>query len=373
MTINKDLLKESLSLQQIYDLLSELHAEPVIKDNVIICKTICHHSLEGLNQASHKLYYYENSHLFKCYTYCDEAFDIFELIQKIKKIELNQEWSLYQTIIYVASFFGFLDSFIEEDAENTKLEDWNIFQKYDNQKIDNKEKVIQLTTYNKDVLKFLPHPIILPWRIEGISSEVMKHKGICFNPVSQGIVIPHYNINNELIGIRERTLIKEEEEVKGKYRPSIINGKMYNHPLSFNLYNLNNSKKNIALFKKAIVFESEKSCLKYASFFGEDNDISVAVCGSNVINYQIKLLLDLGVQEIVIGLDRQYKEIGDDEYKRWVTKLKNISKKYRGYCNITFLFDVEHLLGYKDSPIDKGKDIFLKLFYTRLNADGREM
>jgi len=52
-----------------------------------------------------------------------------------------------------------------------------------------------------------------------------------------------------------------------------------------NLYNLNNSKKNIELIKKAIIFESEKSCLKYQSYFGIDNDISVACCGSNISAY----------------------------------------------------------------------------------------
>ena len=33
---------------------------------------------------------------------------------------------------------------------------------------------------------------------------------------------------------------------------------MYNHPLGFNLYNLNNSKEAIKLLKKAIVFEGKR-------------------------------------------------------------------------------------------------------------------
>ena len=76
-------------------------------------------------------------------------------------------------------------------------------------------------------------------------------------PSSQAIVIPHYNENNELIGIRERTLIKENEQY-GKYRPMYLNKQMYNHPLGFSLYNLNNSKNNIKILEKAIVFERGK-------------------------------------------------------------------------------------------------------------------
>ena len=60
-----------------------------------------------------------------------------------------------------------------------------------------------------------------------------------------------------MIGIRERTLIKEEEN-NGKYKPAIINGIMCRHPLGFNLYNLNNSKDNIKNIKKVFVFEGKR-------------------------------------------------------------------------------------------------------------------
>ena len=160
-------------------------------------------------------------------------------------------------------------------------------------------------------------------------------------------------------------MIKEQEDF-GKYKPAILNGQMYNHPLGFNLFNLNNSKDNIKLMKKAIVTEGEKSCFLYASYFGEDNDISVACCGSSLINYQVDLLLSLGVSEIIIAFDRQFKEIGDKEYKNWTKKLKEIYNKYSSKVLISFIFDNQGLLGYKDSPLDRGKDIFLELFKNRI-------
>ena len=180
-----------------------------------------------------------------------------------------------------------------------------------------------------------------------------------------GIVIPHYNIDGELIGIRERTLIKENEE-NGKYKPAILNYKMYNHPLGFNLYNLNNSKQQIKNLKKAIVFEGEKSCLLYQSYFGIDNDISVAVCGSSLINYQVQLLKSCGAEEICIAFDKQFQELGDEEWKSWTKKLKDINKKYGDEIQISFLFDKWNLLSYKDSPIDRGPEIFMELFNRRV-------
>ena len=175
----------------------------------------------------------------------------------------------------------------------------------------------------------------------------------------------HYDISGNLVGIRERTLIKENE-TRGKYIPAVISGKMYNHPLGFNLYNINWSKDNIRAIKKVIVFEGEKSCLKYGSYFGMENDISVAACGSSLISYQVKLLSSLGVKEIIIAFDRQYEEAGDEDCIKWQKKLSEIYKKYGQTIQITFLFDTKHLLGFKDSPIDKGRDVFIELYNNRI-------
>ena len=68
-----------------------------------------------------------------------------------------------------------------------------------------------MKSHNKKILDFLPKPRILPWEEEGISNAVIRHHHICYNPSSQAIVIPHYDKDNNLVGIRERTLIKENE------------------------------------------------------------------------------------------------------------------------------------------------------------------
>ena len=133
-----------------------------------------------------------------------------------------------------------------------------------------------------------------------------------------------------------------------------------------NLYNLNNSKKAIKALEKAIVFEGEKSSLKYASYFGIENDISVACCGSNLSTYQVQLLIEAGAKEIVIAFDRQFQEINDDEYKHLTKNLMKINSKYKNDVVISFIFDKNMITGYKDSPIDCGPEIFMKLFKERI-------
>lgn len=353
--------KQSISIEQMELLLTELGAEPQRQGEILTCRTICH------DGDSHKLYYYENTHLFRCFTECSEVFDIFGLITKIKQRE-NEKWNLPQSLNFIIHYFNLAPKNKDDFQENEELlEDWEIFKKYARiKRIKEDKQIVDLKHYDDKVLKFLPRPRLPMWEKENITREVMNARGICYDPSARGIVIPHYDKDNNLIGIRERTLIKENE-TNGKYKPAILNRKMYNHPLGFSLYNLNNSKDNIKIMKKAIIFEGEKSCMIYASYFGLENDISVATCGSNLTTYQCQLLLDLGVEEIIIAFDKQFQEIGDKEWIGWTNKLKNIHKKYSREVKVSFMFDKTDLLGYKDSPIDCGQETFLKLFKERVS------
>jgi hypothetical protein len=353
-------IKGQLTIEQIENLLSELDGDPQIQGNIIKSRTICHCG------NSHKLYYYDNTKLFKCYTDCPEdSFDIFQLILKVKNAA-GADWTLPKAVSYVIKFFNLTIQTKNFVNNNDNLQDWQILNKYEqNTSVDNNKQVVELKKYDKKILKYLPHPHIEPWESENITRDVMETYGICYNPSSQGIIIPHYNDEGELIGIRERTLIKENE-ANGKYKPAIINGKMYNHPLGFALYGLNWSKEQIKNMEKAIVFEGEKSVLLYASYFGIENNISVACCGSSLINYQVELLLKYGAKEIIIAYDKQFKEIGDDEWKRWKKKLTDINTKYGARVQISYIFDLNHELQYKSSPIDEGKEKFLKMFKERI-------
>lgn len=363
---NKDEIKQNLTLEQIEEVLIDFNGEPERRGDIIVSKTICHCG------QSHKLYYYPNTTLFKCYTDCAETFDIFELTRKVlsreqPKLREDSEWNLPEAIDYIARKFDYAPNKESFDVQIEIADDLKLLEKYDRIKdinVDTQE--IELKEYDKTFLKHLPHPKIQPWLNEGISQEVIDAADICYDPKNQGIVIPHYDINNRLIGIRERTLIKENE-IYGKYKPAYIGNKLYNHPLSFNLYNLNHSKNNISKMKKVFVFEGEKSCLLYRSYFGEENDLSVAICGSSFINYQAWLLINQGAKEIIICLDKQYKEKGDDEFKKLVKNLKGIHNKYGKFITLSIIFDKENLLGYKDSPIDKDKETFLKLFKNRIS------
>lgn len=358
---NKDELKQQLEVEQIYDLLEMWGGEPEYTDKGIVAHTICHNPI---GRGSRKLYYYDSTHLFVCYSNCG-TFDIFDLCIKVKKIQDGADWELYDAMAFIADYFGFSGVEAEEHQDNNREADWKVFKRHDfNREIERPR--IQLPEYDASILTRLPQPRILSWEKEGITKEVCAANLISYYAGGEQIVIPHFDINNRLVGIRGRALSDEEAERFGKYRPLRIGKILYSHPLSMNLYNLNKSKENIRKAKAAIVFESEKSCMKLQALYGHDNDISVAVCGSAVSSYHIALLQELGVTEIIIAFDRQFVEIGDDEFKRLKNKLIHINKRYGAKVRISAIFDKNMILPYKDAPIDQGAQIFEKLLNERI-------
>lgn len=365
---DKTEIRDALSLEDIFELLSEFFGEPeMINNQYIVSKTICHNHPN--DSASRKLYYYNNSKLFKCYTGCENStFDIFELTIKVMDIQHKQEFDLNAAVRWVAFRFGM--SGREEDApDDDALEDWKYLSNYARiQDVEvNNTELLTLKEFDTKILRRLNYNVELtPWLNEGITQQALDHAIIGFYPGGDQITIPHFDKDGRFVGLRGRTLCEEEADLYGKYRPIRINKLLYNHPLGMNLYNLNNSKHNIALMKKAIIFESEKSCLKYQSYFGIENDISVACCGSSISAYQIQLLLDLGVQEIIIAFDRQFKEIGDTEFQHLKKNLLKIRDKYKNFVTISFIFDKKMITGYKSSPVDEGKEKFLQLFKERI-------
>jgi hypothetical protein len=357
-------IKNSLTLDNIFELLNIWGGNPEYSEFGILSETICHNE-PGV--GSKKLYYYSNSQLFKCYTGCDNTFDIFELVIKVANIQSNKEYDLNDAVRWVANYFDIAGS-VEQDAEDLGLEDWKFLANYDkNTPEENLNSKVELKIYDSQILSRFNYQVkITPWLKEGISQEAIDQAIIGYYPGGDAITIPHFDINGNFIGLRGRILGKEEATLYGKYRPLKINKILYSHPLGMNLYNLNNSKANISRLGKAIIFEGEKSTLQYQSYFGFENDITVACCGSSVSAQQMKLLEQVGAKDIIIAFDRQFQKIGDEEFYHLKNNLLKIKAKYGNYFNISFIFDKNMLTNYKDSPTDEGPDLFLKLYKERI-------
>lgn len=314
--INYQEIIDNLQDDKIISLMQQLGAHTYKEtDNVIIFPTICHNI--NSEEASMKLYYYKNNHLFFCYSNC-QGMSIFKFLKEYyetRQVEYDWHSDILNVIINCSL------------ADGTKAQNRGYKTVRDNYNYKNPK---DLEILNNNLLDSFSHYYPVEWLNDGISKQSMDKYHILFSKEQNKIIIPHYNINDKLIGIRGRALNEYEVENVGKYAPVFIENKCYSHPLSMNLYGLNEAKDNINKYKILFLGEAEKFCLQLDGF--DIPNCAAAVCGSNFNKFQLKILLEHCMpNEIVICFDKEEKENENVYYN----KLRNICTKYKNYCNMS--------------------------------------
>ena len=349
-------LREQLTDEQIKDILGQFNVEPVMEDESSITFPTCCHNLEG---GSPKLIYYKNTKLFHCYTECAASFDIFTLLQKMYRLR-GQEITLKQAVTVCD-----LDaSDINPLAKSYNvIEDIRYMQGLNNIYIPDVNN-LDFKTYDKAILKKFSFDYmgLMPWIEEGIGIETLQKFNIKWDSYRQAIVIPNFDYEGQLIGIRER-YFKPEDVAKGKYRPLYDNGILYNHPTGRTFYGINENHANIERKHIAIIFEGEKSVLLYGTIYGNNNNIALATLGQNITKDHIQYLLKMKVTHVILAYDsdyEDYKQLYEVE-KKYIEKAKILSP----YFNVSYLMDYDFDLPYKSSPIDGGKETFEKILKNR--------
>ena len=341
---------DNLKISSIIELMKRLGADRYKEEeNQIIFPTICHN--EHADEASMKLYFYKNTKMFYCYTECG-AMSIFKLLKNYydaRGIEYDWVTDIYNVIMDCSSFnpMGFTTPKYKSLREKYGAE----------------RKEVQLPEYNKGALDTFIRRYSPEWLNDGISRAAMDRYDIRYSISQNKIIIPHRDVDGRLVGIRGRALNEWEIENVGKYMPIKLEQLWYKHPLSMNLYGLYENKEIIKKHKIVYVFESEKSVLQFENF-GLPH-CAVAVCGSQFNKYQLNILMKhCSPNEIVICFDKEENE-GETKY---FDKLYALCKKYNQYCQFSFIYDRLELLGMKDSPSDKGEEVFKKLLEKRVRV-----
>ena len=311
--------------------------------NAIIFPTICHNEVSS--EASMKLYYYKNSHMFYCYTE-EGSMNIFKFLKHYYDTrQIVYDW--YNDIYQVVLSCSAADLSAPDRYKPAR-------EKYAPAKLRGK-----LPVYPNGILDCFVKYYPIEWLNDNITKEAMDKFNIRFSPSQNKIIIPHYNIDGELVGIRGRALNEQDIEQFGKYMPVCIEQKWYSHPLSLNLYGLNETKDNIKKTGICYIFESEKSVLQCDSF--QMPNCAVAACGSNINKFQIDLLMrTCRPRDVVVCFDNE-----EVEGTKYFQKLYTMCKKYTRYANMYFIYDRNKITPLKASPSDCGEQIFLQLLKER--------
>lgn len=184
------------------------------------------------------------------------------------------------------------------------------------------------------------------WEAEGISRASMGRFQVFYDSFSDRLVYPIRNLDEEIVNIGGRTLDPQwKEKNLRKYCY------FYSWGTMDTIYGLAENMKFIKEKKEIIIFEGCKSVL-LADTWGIKN--TGAILTSHLNPHQMKILAKLGFR-VVFALDKDV-NIRDDHN---IAKLKQ-------YINVEYVWDRADLLNDKDAPVDKGLDVFRKLYAERL-------
>lgn len=184
------------------------------------------------------------------------------------------------------------------------------------------------------------------WEKEGISKESLDKFQVYYDGFSDRLVYPIRDMQGNIVNIGGRTLDPEWKEKKmRKYTYFFSWGTMAT------IYGLFENMEAILKAKEVILFEGCKSVL-IANTWGIQN--TGALLTSHMNPNQMKILARLGCR-VVFALDKEV-NVRDDHN---IAKLKN-------YVNCEYLWDKDDLLSEKDAPVDKGEEVFRKLYEKRM-------
>jgi len=184
------------------------------------------------------------------------------------------------------------------------------------------------------------------WVDEGIDLETMKKFGVCYDSFSNRIVFPIKNYAGDIINVCGRTLEKDFKE-KGLRKYTYF--KPFGGSLD-TLFGFSDNRQSIMDKREVIVFEGSKSVM-LAHSWGIEN--TCAILTSHLNPQQFLFLVKLGVR-VVFALDKEI----DIYQDRHIQKLKR-------YVTIEHICDGDDILDEKMSPVDMGKEMFLRLYEER--------
>lgn len=227
---------------------------------------------------------------------------------------------------------------------------------------------------------------------------------VAYYPKRGTIILPHHNINGEIVGLYERSFAPTKDEMekifqygkhewidnkeiwkaihyapKSKYMPlwkekkyrdkNIEKDYTWSFPNSCNLYGLHKAKEAIRESGKAIIFEGAKSVM-LAHAYGYPFAVASHTFGAH--ENHISMLIQAGAKEIVLAFDKQYQKPEGREWDTYEKRTQGLADRVGRFVKVSRICDRDGaFLGYKDAPIDNGKAAFETLFASREVLTGR--
>ena len=308
-----------------------------IGENSIALPSICHNL--DIHHPDKNLHLYKNNGLFHCFSQCQCTMNLNQLLRKREKLEGRQLLRQFDNFSRPRSADLYTDTL-------RRIQTFNALQKQDK-------------TWSRNFLNtYAAADTLNPWFVEGIDLEILQDFKVGFSKPDNAVIIPHFNVFGQLVGIRRRSYT----DLNNKYMPWSWGGTLLTHPLSNNLYGINKNLQSIQHKKVLYLAEAEKSVLQ-ARMFGLD--CVLATCGSSFSQAQTTLIQKyLKPNVVIVAYDKEYTNAAGQA--KYFVSLREKFKGLTHYCDVYALMDSNDIFGYKQSPFDKTIEDFKALEEWRI-------
>jgi DNA primase len=272
-------------------------------------------------------------------------FDIISFIIYEADSEEKRRKCLPKSKFWVCQKLGYqeyIDEFYKETSD--KVEEKPKYNKWLHQLSCKKSNTVEnkvLSPNELDRYGVIPYK---NWLDQGLRIRTQKYFQVGIDVRSDRITFPIHNRSGELIGVKARYM-GNNKEIEDKYKY------LYLVPCnkSIEFFNFHRAKPYIISQKEVIIVEGAKTCM-YLHQWGFKNVISIE--GDTLSGEQIKLLKELGIDiKYIFAWDK------DKDVQFVYDEIHKLKGRLR-YS----IYDKEDLLCDKDSPCDRGKDIWVKLY-----------
>ena len=309
-------------------------------------------------EGSPKLIFYPDSHIFMGYT-AGRSYDIISLVQTRLAL-LKQPCSFLDACQFIIDTTNINPDSISRVKKEGHVYDWSNLERF----IRVRKYGNQLSEYNRNIIDTLPPLYPQAWIDEGISEETMDKYQIRYYERCNQTVIPCFDDEARLVGVRVRNWDKDRVE-QAKYMPLVtLDGQCYKFNTNQVFYGINYNKPEIERTGKVIIVESEKAVMKLDTYMGRHN-IALGMYGSNLGIQRRNQLLKMGVNTVSYVVDNDFIGQDDEFFEQWREKIQHFIKLWDGFCRVEIVWDNLGLLGPKENATDRTKEVWEQLWENR--------
>lgn len=350
-------LKKALTLSHYDTILRELGIPIFSKSNT---EWRCWSGEKNRNplDGSPALVFFPDTKIFIGYT-SSRSYDAISLVQTRLNL-LGQTCSFLDACNWILEKTALDPTKITKPLTNTHVYDWSELERF----VRVRKYGNQLPEYNRNIIDTLPPLYPQAWIDEGISKETMAKYQIRYYERCNQTVIPCFDSEARLIGVRVRNWDKDRVE-QAKYMPLItLDGQCYKFNTNQMFYGINYNKPEIERIGKVIIVESEKAVMKLDTYMGRHN-IALGMYGSNLGIQRRNQLIKMGVNTVSYVVDNDFIGQDDEFFEQWREKIQHFIKLWDGFCRIEIVWDNLGLLGPKENATDSTKEVWEQLWENR--------